>query len=78
MALGGVAVKCCPGPRALYRVMGVVHMRLASLEQEKCMTSVLAESRDRPSEARWVASLSYPHCSLTVLARTEGLEHPSR
>ena len=78
MALGRVAVKCCPGPRALYKVMGVAHMRLASLEREKCMTSVMAELSDRPSEARWVASLSYPCCSLTVLARTEGLEHPRR
>ena len=31
-------------------------MRLESLEREKCMTSVLAESSDKPSEARWASS----------------------
>ena len=54
--LEGMTVKFRPGPRASFRMMLVEQMAVALRDLVKCIHSVLAESSERPREAKWLAS----------------------
>ena len=74
----GLTTKSFPGPRALQRAIGVLHMRPDWVDRVKCIHSVLEESRESPRLLRCVARRSYDCSRHATLAKTEGLDVTSR